>query len=63
MSNNLLDLNAKLFEQMDKLSKEDISSEVLFQFIIYFLIKLILKILKKKVFLKNQKKKQQEANL
>ena len=29
MSNNLLDLNAKLFEQMDKLSKEDISSEEL----------------------------------
>ena len=29
MRNNLLDLNAKLFEQMDKLSKEDISSEEL----------------------------------
>lgn len=29
MSNNLLDLNAKLFKQMDKLSKEDISSEEL----------------------------------
>lgn len=29
MSNNLLDLNAKLFEQMDKLSKDDISSEEL----------------------------------
>ena len=29
MSNNLLDLNAKLFEQIDKLSKEDISSEEL----------------------------------
>lgn len=29
MSNNLLDLNAKLFEQMNKLSKEDISSEEL----------------------------------
>ena len=29
MSNNLLDLNAKLFEQMDKLSKEDISQEEL----------------------------------
>lgn len=27
MSNNLLDLNTKLFEQMDKLSKEDISEE------------------------------------
>lgn len=29
MSNTLLDLNTKLFEQMDKLSKEDISSEEL----------------------------------
>ena len=29
MSNNLLDLNAKLFEQIDKLSKEDISPEEL----------------------------------
>ena len=29
MSNNLLDLNAKLFEQMDKLSKEDITPEEL----------------------------------
>ena len=29
MSNNLLDLNIKLFEQMDKLSKEDISPEEL----------------------------------
>ena len=29
MSNNLLDLNTKLFEQMDKLSKEDISPEEL----------------------------------
>lgn len=29
MSNNLLDLNSKLFEQMDKLSKEDISEEEL----------------------------------
>ena len=27
MSNNLLDLNSKLFEQMCKLSKDDISSE------------------------------------
>jgi phage protein len=27
MSNNLLDLNTKLFEQMCKLSKDDISSE------------------------------------
>ena len=29
MSNTLMDLNTKLFEQMDKLSKEDISSEEL----------------------------------
>lgn len=29
MSNTLMDLNSKLFEQMDKLSKEDISSEEL----------------------------------
>ena len=29
MSNNLLDLNSKLFEQMDKLSKENISEEEL----------------------------------
>lgn len=29
MSNTLLDLNTKLFEQMDKLSKEDITPEEL----------------------------------
>ena len=29
MGNTLMDLNTKLFEQMDKLSKEDISSEEL----------------------------------